>query len=232
MSDKVTYRLEDFSSPTIDLDDIAALHSELLPHSPVVLLGDEFMKRFYYGKLPQSQLIVGAMAYVDDVPAGFIAATHDAGGFMKRAIGRHGGLLVRVLLGQLLARPARIASLWEAVKVMRHSDATGGGGDQMGEILSFGVREQFRGRQFVRETGIRVSVDLMKRATTQLAAHGVRRIRAVVDPGHLESKFFYAALGWRPTRELHGRKIPVLLEYVWERDYRAETPAPVASDGS
>jgi hypothetical protein len=172
------------------------LHAELLPESPVVLLGDRFMKQFYYGKLLQARLILGATAYVDHTPAGFIVATHEASSFMKRAIEQHGVSLIRVLLGQLMSNPARISSVWEALKIMRHTDGAARG-SQLGELLSFGVKEEFRDRRFVAETGIRVSVDLLNLATQQLTARGVRKIRAVVDPAHMESKLFYAAMGWQ-----------------------------------
>ncbi|NJO12551.1 MAG: hypothetical protein HC872_02790 [Gammaproteobacteria bacterium] len=63
--------------------DLAYLHAQLLPHSPVALLGPDFMQKFYYSALPRLGLIFGAVAYVDEAPAGFIVATADSSGFMR-----------------------------------------------------------------------------------------------------------------------------------------------------
>ena len=69
--------------------DISNLHSALLVHSPLVLMGRKFMEEFYYDVLPEEGLICGAIAYVDSQAVGFIVGSNDANGFMSRAMKKH-----------------------------------------------------------------------------------------------------------------------------------------------
>lgn len=177
--------------------DIAVLHRELLPHSPVVLLGPGFMERFYYPVLSTDGLICGAIAYLDSVPAGFIVATHDSDGFMSDAVRRHFIRLIWVMGTSVLRNPRRIVAIRDAYMIQRGvSQAVADRDGQVGELLSFGVLDRYRSAKFVRSTGIRLSQHLFDAAIVVLKSRGVRRIRSVVDQDNIETKIFYSANGW------------------------------------
>jgi ribosomal protein S18 acetylase RimI-like enzyme len=178
-----------------DVRAVARLHGELLAHSPVVLLGPEFMERFYYGRLPREGFIGACLARVDGEPAGFISFTTDASGFMTAALRRHWLRVAGILAGAIVRRPARLGAVREALTIMRGlppSESAGG----TGELLSFGVRPAYRGAAFVRRSGIDVGAKLLDAALVELRARGAVRVRAIVDQDNLAAKLFYRGAGW------------------------------------
>ena len=96
------YEIREFGGSAMDgrmASDLTFLHESLLPHSPLVLMGPDFMRSFYYGLLPADDFVCGAVAYYDDAPAGFIVATGDANGFMSKATRRNWLRLGWIVLG-------------------------------------------------------------------------------------------------------------------------------------
>lgn len=188
--------------------DLAALHAELLDHSPLVLMGPEFVKEFYYTVLPADNLISGVVAYVDDRPAGFIVATDNPDGFMSLATRRHAPRIGWIMLKSVLRSPRRLGAIREAYSVQKNVKAEEYG-PEMGELLSFGVLPQYRSRSFVRKTSIHVGADLLARAVSQLAAAGKTSIRAIVDKDNLEAQIFYRFHGWRVgLPDVKGWRVP------------------------
>lgn len=200
--------------PNRDVDSIVSMHMELLPHSPVVLLGPLFMRKFYYEILPREDLIRGAVAYVDGEPAGFIVVTHDSSGFMSAAIRKRWPYLGWLMSVSILRQPGRLSSVWEAWQIMRNLDSTPQ--DRMGEILSFGVLPAYRQVRFVRKTGIQVGLDLLNTAVKLLEDKRIKSLRSVVDDDNLEAKLFYRHAGWALSpNKVSGWKKPVV-EFIWD----------------
>jgi ribosomal protein S18 acetylase RimI-like enzyme len=198
--------------------DVARLHEALLPQSPIPLLGREFMERFYYSVLPQEGSIRGAVAYVDNQAAGFIVVTHDAAGFMRAALRRHWARIGWLIGTSVLLSPKRIAYVWEALQVMRSAPPPAAEAGAVGQILSFGVLPTYRDFGFVRRTGLKIGVDLLKRGILALEARGVREIRAAVETQNLEAQLFYRGQGFRLTRtHLPGWRVSAV-ELAWRSD--------------
>lgn len=196
---------------------LAKLHAELLDHSPVVLLGPEFMEEFYYSVLPANELIFGALACVDEQPAGFIVATADAEGFMSQAIRRHAARLAWICAKSVVRSPRRILAMKEAVDIQRNVKSSGYG-PEVGELLSFGVRKDYRSRAFVERTGARIGADLLQVALRQQRDRGKTTLRAIVDKDNLEAQFFYRAQGWRVgQKSVEGWRVPTM-EFLIDLD--------------
>src|SRR5712691_3658318 len=123
--------------------DLARLHATLLPASPVSLLGRRFMENFYYRVLPREGLAFGAVAYVNEQPAGFVAATHDRNGFMRTAVRHYWPHLLWVIGVSVLTAPKSLGAIWQAWRVMS-SRRRAEGGEPEGEILSLGVLPAYR----------------------------------------------------------------------------------------
>ena len=193
---------------------LARLQADLLPTSPLSLLGPRFLERVYYALLPTADLIFGAVAYVDERPVGFIVATADAAGFMGAAIRRWWWRLGAVLATSIVLDPARLAAVWEAVRIMR-GFGPAPGGDPGGEMLTFGVLPEYLAPRFVRETGLRLSADLFDCAQEQVAARGVRVVRAIVDADNLPAKFFYKNRGWVLDRTGVPGWRTETVEFIW-----------------
>ena len=214
------YRLREFGVPgakPAPAAELAALHAELLDHSPLVLMGPEFVEQFYYSVLPAENLIHGVVAYVDDRPAGFIVATGDPDGFMSKATKRHSLRIAWIMLKSVLRSPRRLAAIREARAVQKNVQVEAYG-PEMGEMLSFGVLPQYRSRSFVRQTTIQVGADLLAGALRQLAATGKKRARAIVDKDNLEAQLFYRFHGWRlGLADVKGWRVPTM-EFLFDID--------------
>ncbi len=213
-----TYSIQRFDPDSQELrTGVSELHAALLPHSPVALLGRRFMTDFYYRYLLRDELILGMVALIDARPAGFMIATADANGFMQAGIRRHGFRLATVLLSGLVASPRRIASVWEALSIMRHMPAAAKD-ERSAELLSFGVLPEYRSPAFIRSTGIHIARDLLHETMNLLIAQGADSVRSLVDEDNTAAKLFYHAAGWRPGRaSVPGWKQPVV-EFLWRRE--------------
>ena len=208
------YRLVPFGGGAqAPVEDVTRLHTVLLPASPVALLGPRFMRGFYYRVLPWEGLILGAVAYVDERPAGFVAATSDANGFMRTALRRHWWPAAWAVGTSVLASPTSAAAVWQAWRVMRSRRRAEH--EAAGEILSLGVLPAYRQPAFVRQHGLHIAADLLEMAVERLRCLGVRQIGAAVRADNTEAKLFYAGLGWN----LHRAEVPgwgaASVEFVW-----------------
>jgi ribosomal protein S18 acetylase RimI-like enzyme len=209
-----TYELRRFGGGVApDVRDIAALHAELLPRSPLALLGARFREEFYYRELPAAGLIFGAVAYVDAQAAGFVVATDDPDHFLMTAVRRKWPRLLWVLARSLAGEPRRLAAGWEAARIQLHRMRPSGGGGRQGEILSLGVLPQYRAK-----SDLQIARDLVRLVLETFQARGVRRVVAVIDADNRASLRFFEKLGFRPGRaEVPGWR-HASTEVVWEAE--------------
>lgn len=191
--------------------DISRLHAELLPRSPIALLGRRFRERFYYKELPELGLIFGAVAYVGGQAVGFSAATPDPDHFLLAAVRRRWPLLGWVVGTSLVQDPRRLAAVWEAMRIQFHRTRSAAA-QPAGELLSFGVLPEYRS-----PTGLRIARDLVLGTIEAFQAKGIDRVFAIVDVDNLPSLRFLQKLGFRPRRaEVPGWR-HASTELVWEK---------------
>jgi hypothetical protein len=173
------------------------LHQELLPRSPVVALGERFLRDFYYSVLPAEGLVFGCVAYMDKEPVGFATATGDSEGFLRKAAIRRPLRLGWVLGTTLLRHPGR----WKATLSARKFSAARGSSRPaqagiVGEVLSLGVREPWTKARANPDARVPISLALFRTVLGQLWSRGVTHVRAAVDCDNLPAKLFYHAQGW------------------------------------
>src|SRR6185295_6147646 len=85
---------------------VAEMHMRLLPKSPAALLGHRFLRDCYYTLLPAHGLIRATAAYVDGLPAGFVAVTRNPNGFMGEAIKHSAPVISWIIALSVLEHPA------------------------------------------------------------------------------------------------------------------------------
>ena len=215
------YRRLPFGSGTVaPVRDLARLHLALLPTSPIALLGSRFMQDFYYRVLPREGLVFGAVAYVDQQPAGFIAATHDRAGFMRTAVKRRWPRLMWVIGGSVLTAPKSLGAVWQAWQVMS-SRRPAAGEHLPRRILSLGVLPAYREARFIRQSGLHIATDLLDVAVGGLRGMGIQHIGAAVRADNTEAKLFYAGLGWRLHGPSAAGRWPAAVEFRWRRAGRS-----------
>jgi ribosomal protein S18 acetylase RimI-like enzyme len=212
--------------------ELCRMHAQLLPCSPIALLGPQFMQ-YYYRRLPQLGVMSGAVFYADDRAAGFITVTPDSERFMTAAIRRDGLRLAGVLLLALARAPRRIGSFQEVWRIMRSRRQEPPSEGQVGEILSFGLLPEYREASFATQTGISIGHELYDWAMAELGRHPLARIRIIVDRDNLPAQMFYGALGWEMTRgDVPGWRTPsVEMIFTPLRPpvfHQSETPQPPA----
>ena len=194
--------------------ELAQLHAELLPSSPLHALGPGFAERFYYGVLPEEGLVFGQVAYNGSgEPVGFVAVTHDANGFLGVGLRRRW----RTLLWLSVRHPPAPRRAWSAIRLLRERE-THVSEQQCAEILSLAVRPAQEGQRANRERG-RVARELLSWAVKELSD---QPIQALVDETNLPARLMYGELGWEATGRVEtGWPIPQLvftLQPLGERD--------------
>jgi ribosomal protein S18 acetylase RimI-like enzyme len=173
--------------------EVARLHIELLPGSPISRLGPEFTRQFYYRKLVEDGLVCCSIYYCDGVAAGFIAYTTHSNTFMMEGLRRHWLYISAVIAGAVIRQPRRLRGILWTLKFMR-KQRTAPQQTVNAELLSFGVLLPFRTSKYIRETGQRISLALYDHACEYFRAHGVVKFRAVVEKSNREALLFYHAL--------------------------------------
>ena len=213
----IKYHIRPFGKGiTAPINELALLHSKLLPTSPVAKLGYRFMTKFYYNELPKGGYIFGAIAYVDKLPVGFISATSDSNGFMQMAIKKLRWKLILTLGINILLHPRNIFPIREAWKIME-SRKTRNDTQLVGEILSIGVLPDYINFRFIHKTGLHITNDLFQAIMAQTQMKDVKLIRALVDIDNPTAQLFYHGRGWKLQRVNNaGWKTPVV-EFVWTR---------------
>lgn len=220
---KADYRIVPFGAGVVpNLEDISFLHSQLLPRSPLSRLGRSFMERFYYKALPEQDLIFGAIAYVDNRPAGFISATYDSDHLLTKAI-RWNVFRLSWVLATTFPSPRRLAALFEGTGVVQtrrpktslrsKRDA----GRLTGEILSLGIRESYRRPEFQAQTGIDLYRDLISGVTAGFEKSNLARARAIVDADDIVAQSFLKRSGWEPNRRNVPGWFTENTEFMWQR---------------
>ncbi len=183
---------------------VAELHQELLSGSPVAALGKVFMRRFYYRRLVQDGLIGCHLATDGDETAGFLAWTAEpelGGAIIRRyplafplAIAR--ALLTSVTRFRVLLRLARFSRLRDAETADAAALAVPSPPHgRTGELLSLGVREAYRTREYLRRTKRRHSFELLHAAIEAMHARGVDRFVGYVEHDNTPMLLLYQGLG-------------------------------------
>lgn len=178
--------------------DVADLHEEFLPDSPVVLFGRRFLREFYYGTLVRDGLIGCTTGTVDGRVVGFISYAVDPLTFMTEGIKRHPVQLAWILAGSVLRKPSLIGNLILVVRMMwdRRHDAASGAVDGRGEVLSMATRPAYQSH--VPEGGrSRLTVRLFEDMMDYYREAGVTRFHFLVAPDNRASNLFCSVMGGR-----------------------------------
>lgn len=187
-----SYEIVEFGA-TAPATDLAELHTELLPSSPVARLGQSFLERFYYRALPAEGALFGAVAYVDGRPAGFQVAAPEPGRLLSLALRRHRSVMARVAAGAVLRSPRRASAAWDTITIAR--SRSGDGFEAAAELVSGGVRPEYR-RSRLGHGAPWVFRDVVEAALRRCP--GDRPVFTLVDETNVPSQRFFRGHGWEP----------------------------------
>jgi ribosomal protein S18 acetylase RimI-like enzyme len=203
---------------------LAQLHCQILPRSPISLLGRRFAQKVYYGLLSQNDLMFGAVAYMNNQPIGFIAVTTHPQDFMQIAIKRHFIYISSIIALSTIAHPIQqISGIWQALSIMRHLPTSNINTDEA-ELLSFGVVAEYRYSAMGKQIGHHVARDLLHSVITQLASRHQTSVRAIVDQDNIAAQIFYQRSGWQVRQKsVPGWHVPSI-ELALSLDQFQPTP--------
>jgi len=217
----INYRVVPFApGQTAPTRELSRLHREILPSSPAVLMGRHFLESFFYTVLPREGYIEGAVAYVDDTPAGFLVFTRDSDRFMGRAAVRHAPRLASALAADTLTNPLTLKHVFDSWRLMRSRTTSG---EPIAEIMSVGVQPFCRGHDFKARTGIHVARSLHAFALERLRGIGARFVRTVVNEDNDRSIQYHLKTGWKIfATGLPGRNVPSIEFRIRPEDFCAQ----------
>lgn len=177
------------------LDAIAALHISLLPFGPMSPFGKKFVRALGY-ELPvrDGSMQIAGME-VDGELVGYIAYTKDARGFYGATIKKHFLHICWLTFRSLIAKPVRIGSVFRALRILRSRTNVDDIPSDTAEITAIAVSPEFSSAEFVRESGVRVSQDLVLFAKDDLRTQGIRVLRGVIDGFNKAAVMMFGHLG-------------------------------------
>lgn len=196
--------------------DLTRLHMELFGPGSVWGLSRNLVERFYYGCLPESGLLFGSVAYLDDVAIGFAAATLRPASFLADGLSRHWGQAARALLRE----PLLALSMWPKLRAMREASTLEPAAGAPAQLLAIGVLPDYRSRRFKQRLGVSPSTELLRAVTDRFVAQGVSRAVLYVERGNLDAHRFYAREGWQPERIVAAGSSTSQLEFGWSATAR------------
>lgn len=190
---------------TVGIDRTTELHMDLLGFGPMAQFGDRVIRDTIYISALQDGLLEVAVAEVDGRPAGFIAYTLKPHDFHSLLIRNHLLKAVGVMALALITNPARLRHIPRALKVIFSRDELPASADEIKtEVVCFGVRPEYLTPAFVKETGLRVGIQLLDHAFAYFQQHRFNRTRMIVDADNTRALLFYQSLGAELTACVFG----------------------------
>jgi ribosomal protein S18 acetylase RimI-like enzyme len=127
------------------MDVMASIHRAVLPDSFVVLMGNTFMKKFYYNVLPRLGYLNCFLAELNNEYVGIIVTNKKPFSLIRSSIPYHFFRITWVMVLALISNPKRIKVVIDLLKykpdpLLKTFEDTG----TAFEILTIGVLEEYR----------------------------------------------------------------------------------------
>ncbi len=122
---------------TADVNAVADLHFQFLSDSPIVALGDRFVRKFFYTTLVRDAAVVVDLCRADGKIVGFISYTRDPKHFISNAVKRHFFPLCWLMGTSVLLRPALLKSIFQTLQMMTaRTEGAQAPDAKLGEVIS------------------------------------------------------------------------------------------------
>lgn len=193
---------------------VALLHSREIPYGDLAAFGPELLGRFYYGVLLDDPDFACAVYLFEGEVAGFAAFSRDFGAVRRRAVRKHGLLLIWLLATAVVRAPRRLRALFELLLPIRSASSA----VPRAEALSLAVAERYRSSEFFQKTGLRIGVALYVHIGKTLYEMGEREAKAFSRSDNVLANATLRSLGWRVVGSpANGRD----LEWRWDLERAA-----------
>ncbi len=179
-----------------DVNAVADLHLQFLGDSPIVRLGQNFLRRFFYVTLVADDEVGVILCRHEGRIIGFISFTRDPLGFISRGARRHLAALAWLMGTGMLARPALAKDVLFTLKMMRErsGEARKAGEPGLGEVISLVTVPEFQ--KHIPEGGkSRLTVRLFEEMVAYFRAQGFHRVHLKVLPQNKASNILCSIMG-------------------------------------
>ena len=178
-----------------DVNAVADLHLQFLGDSPVVRMGEGFLRRFFYVKLVEDGLIGVTICRHEGRVIGFISYTRDPLGFMGKGARRHFVFLAALMAAGVLRRPSFVKDLMFTLKMMRERGAEARTPQPgLGEVISLVTVPEFQ--KHIPEGGKnRLTVRLFEEMVNYFRAEQFDRVYLKVLPHNKASNILCSIMG-------------------------------------
>lgn len=178
-----------------DVKAVADLHREFLGDSPIVGLGERFVRCFFYSKLVEDGSVVVTICRHQGRIVGYISYTPDPKGFMSRGIRRHFFYLCWLMTVSVLERPALWKGVISALRVVRERGSQASEPEPgLGEVISLVTLPEFQ--KHVPEGGkSRLTVRLFEEMLAHFRGIGYERVHLLVLPHNRASNILCSIMG-------------------------------------
>lgn len=180
---------------TADVNAVADLHLQFLGDSPIVKLGERFLRRFFYVKLVQDGLVGVTICRYEGRIIGFISYTPDPFAFMRRGVRRHFAYLCWLMTVSLIAQPSLFKEIRVALRMMRERGSEARQAQTgLGEVISLVSVPEFQ--KHVPEGGkSRLTVRLFEEMLAYFRSLAYDRIHLMVLPHNRASNILCSSMG-------------------------------------
>jgi ribosomal protein S18 acetylase RimI-like enzyme len=197
-----------------DVNAVADLHVRYLPDSPVVRMGERFLRKFYYTKLIEDGLMGCEICRTDGQVVGFISYTKYPLDFMTRGIRKRFFYLSWLIFTSIVVRPAMIKDILFVLRIMRErsSESHKPSEGNIGEVLSLVAHSEYR--RYIPPGGkSRLSSRLFETMVKYFRGEGFDRVHLMVQPSNLASNIFFQTMGCEFEKTTHAGVVTHLYTY-------------------
>jgi hypothetical protein len=186
-----SYEVIEFDSKNSNhLSSIIRIHSEVLPDSFVVKMGDDFMTEFYYKVLVESGNLVNFLFKLNGEIVGIIVTNKKPYSLIKSSSKGYYHKLLYILIKCIIRKPKRIFTLIEVLlykpdPLLKKYEETG----LAFEILTIGVIESCRSLKI---NGIKISHMLLQSACKYHYDRKANKITGQILKSNIAAQKFYA----------------------------------------
>ncbi len=179
------------------INEVASIYASELPSSLLVLLGRDFLGKFYYKHVAKHPQSVSFVYLVHGKVAGFVVGVREANSFFNRLVKAYFGELVLVLFIAVCKNPWLLGSIIKAVGFMLSKPKGYETETDDAEIITLAVRPEFRTLGFFKDHGVKVANELISVVLNEFRKTGVRRVKAFIEKPNFLAQFFYKNFGFR-----------------------------------
>jgi ribosomal protein S18 acetylase RimI-like enzyme len=172
---------------------VAQLHKELLPDSPIPQFGDTFMTKFYYTRLISLNLINCLIYKHKSEVVGFITITRYPDKFMFNGFISNFIFIIYLFTIEIIYKPKLLFTFFNIIKLgykRKKTDIN----HNTSELLSIGVKKKYR-KLVDSSSKLRVSHTLFINAAKLLAEEGYEVLYIITDKNNDHAISFYKSLG-------------------------------------